>query len=622
MAAQGLSFKRLPYYVSSGIAVVFFLLNLLGWIDFHELDSVDLRFRLRGKAPAHPKIVLVEIDDPSVAVVGQWPWNRDVHALMLDVIRGYRPQLVFFDILFTEKSPIEANDREFARALAESGNVVLSFFYYSQKPFKAFFPLEIFRQAALDIGYANMGPDHDGVIRKFAALVDYEKGVYYHPAVLARLLFTPNAQEREAWLRTLPLNRSGMMWINYPGDIHSFHRIPFWKLVEAAGGAGDAELQRAIEDSIVIVGQTATGTTDLRSTPFGPNQPGILIQASALQTILTGKYLRQIPWAINLLILLFVSFLTTRLTRRLTPFRALLMAMGLAISYGIFTVLLFCFQGLILLFFIPMMIIVIAYIVALLSKYVEVRFQGELIHRELKMAANIQENFLPPQPPEHAQLDLAFGIRFAKEVGGDLYDWLWLGPDRLGLCIGDVSGKGVPAALYMAKVISEFRTHAKNFQDPGQMVHALNRQLCASGIPAMFVTFLYGVFDIPTRQFSFASAGHEPMIFYRAQERKAVLIREPQGSPAGLFEEMTFDTGKIDYAKGDLIVAVTDGVKEQRNSQGQEFGLERLRDVVEKLAQKTPKAQDLIAELFGVMTSYQKDMPPHDDRTVLCVRFQ
>ena len=611
-----------PYLIAVGIAVVVFLLHLFHFVNFHELNGVDLRLKIRGTQPGHEKIVIMEIDDPSLAAVGQWPWPRSIHAVLLNILDKYDPRLIFFDILFTEQGPDPEHDNNLAFAMQSMGNVILPFFYYSLDPFGAYFPLDKFKDAAVDVGYVNVDPDRDGVVRRITTHVRNGDKVYYHPSVLAMFFGFQKGVKAQEWFRALPTDRKNRLWVNYPGRMASFKRISFWEVIDAVGGERDQELRGLFENSIILVGHTATGTTDLKATPFTPLEPGVAIQASAIHTLLTGKFLRSSHWGVDLLILILLALGTAWVSQKRPPRQALSISFGVLAAYTLSNILLFYFLGWILPLFVPMAAVAVTYFVILFLKYIEARFHEELIQRELKTAARIQENFLPEAPPQVEGLDIAFACRFIKEVGGDLYDWIEFGNGQLAVCVGDVSGKGVPAALYMAKAMSEFRRDTKAGVTPADVNLSLNDHLARSGTAGMFLTFFYGVIDTLSKKLQFSSAGHDPMIFYRARDKKAFLREDAQGTPLGLFEGSPFETGEVDYEKGDVFVVVTDGIKELRNQKREEFGMDRLKALVEELAPQDITAAETIDAVFKALHEYQKGAAPHDDRTILCVRFK
>jgi len=610
-----------PYWIAAALAVMLFLGHFFHILDFHELEAVDLRLQLRGERPALRNIVLLEIDDTSLASIGEWPWPRKIYAALLEVLSSFDPALIFFDILFTEAAPDPADDQALSGAIGHNGHVVLPFFYSSEKPFQAKFPLKALEEAALATGFVNVDPDRDGIIRHFRAYLDTGEKRYYHPALIAALRTYPDARRAGEWFAKLPVDRGGRLWLNYPGTIRSFQRFSFWQVIQSLKNEEDDKLRALLKDSYIIVGHSATGTTDLRATPFSAVEPGLAIQAAAFQTLLTGRFLCSSPWWLDLLIFLAAALGVTWLARKFSPRHGILLTLGLLAAYPILNFLIFLFRGWILPFFGPLAVMASAYGAALFIQYLQVRITEELLHRELATAARIQSNFLPPADPVFPGLEVRFQCRFIKQVGGDLYDWIPLADGQFGVCLGDVSGKGMPAALYMAKALSEFRRDPKIGLPPSKVVNSLNDHLAKSGQSGMFLTLFYAVLDTYKQKVSFVSAGQDPMVFYRAQTQQAEFVEEAQGSPAGLFEGTEYDEFTMSYQHGDLLVVVTDGIKELRNLKKEEFGMERLRLCVAEAARLGYDAAKVIEHVFEAMKAYQKGEEPHDDRTILCVRF-
>ncbi|HXV28659.1 MAG TPA: CHASE2 domain-containing protein, partial [bacterium] len=559
---------RKPLLLILAIPITLFLLHSFRGVDFRELEAVDLRFRLRGEQKANPELTIVEIDDASIAAIGQWPWPRSIHAVLLDVLSRFKPRSVFFDVLFTESSPDPVEDEKLSFAVKKLGNVILPFYYYSEKPFGAFYPIPALKEAAEGMGYVNVEPDPDGRIRRVRAFMQTEKGTFDHPAVLLKGFQQKDGSQRQSLFRNLPFDPNHYFWINYPGPLQSYDRIPFNQVIAAIGTEAESGLRELFENRIVIIGHTATGTTDLKATPFTSTDPGISVQAAAIHTIFSGKFLRELPAALHIFILFALTLLVWKGASILTPVKGLLLTAATALCYAVANFILFLLLGWILPLVVPLTAIVLTYIVTLFLKYLQERFEGELIRRELSTAARIQETFLPQSTPRIKHLDAAFTCRFAKQVGGDLYEWIDFGQGRLGVCIGDVSGKGVPAALYMAKAMSDFRGEDKTNLMPGKVCAVLNQALVRGGTSGMFLTFLYVLIDPAHKKLFFSNAGHEYLIFYRQASGQAEIVKSEQGRPLGLFEESDYQTASMDFREGDAFLLLSDGVKELRNSKG------------------------------------------------------
>ena len=597
-----------------------FLGDQFNVFEGQELGFIDLRFKLRPAQSAHPDIVVVEVDDLSVNRIGHWPWPRSYHATLLNVLSSYHPRLILYDVLFTEKSTPSKEDELLAFAIRKAGNVVVPFFFRSEEPFIAFFPIEPIREAAGVLGYVNIFPDLDGRVRRVKAFVDPHPAghPYFHTSVAAMLSLLPE-ENRRRLLELLPLERDHSFWVNYPGNFSLFRRIPFSQIIKAQG-TDETQLRKLFEGKIVVVGVTATGSGDLRPTPFSPMYPGMGIQASALHTLFTGQYLRRIKGGISLAILLLLALLASYLTWRNPPVVALVTVLILTGFYFAWNFFAFIYRGWMLPVFPVLLVIGGTYLLVLFLQYVEIRLEGELLIHELSLAARIQENFLPRVAPKMPGFDVGFHCQFAKMVGGDLYDWVALGNRKLGICVGDVSGKGVPAALYMSRVISEWRTLARNFYSSSELLNALNNELVSSGMEGIFVTLLYLILDLDSRSFLFSNAGHEPLFFYRRRVGKGEWIRRAGAFPLGLFLNGRYPEEALSFEAGDFLLLVSDGVRELRNSKGQELGLAGIEKAAVSAGSKS--AEEMVKEVFRSMDHFSKGRPAHDDRTALCIKIK
>lgn len=598
-----------------GLTVLLFAAHLSGVIDFHESDAMDLHFRLRGSHKADSRIVIVAIDDASLASAGQWPWPRGIYAGFLNIISQYHPQAVFLDILFPEKSPVPEEDEKLAAAAAKAGNVVLPFFYYSEKPFKASFPIDILENSAKALAYANAPKEKDGKVRRLPAFLKNGEETFYPPAVAMKNLADKTNFD------IVPHDSQNRVWINFPGGMDAFEVISFRDVITAAATQQTEKLQKLFSGRMVFVGHAATGTTDLIATPFSSQAPGVLIPASLMHTILTGKYLYKIPAVFDFLILFVLTGFSGWLFSKNNPGRGFLILLGILAGFFSVNILLFLAAGWISLLYVPMSAAILIYVLTLFMKYTEIHFQREIIDREMATAARIQEQFLPQGTPLSTHLDSAFECRFTKQVGGDLYDWTDLGGGNFGFAAGDVSGKGMPAAIYMAKAISDFRNIQKQHQKPGKVCSLFNETLLSNPTEAMFLTFFYGTVDASCRKLAYASAGHEPGFLFRARSKKAEILTAGQGMPLAMFET-EYETVEVEISPGDCLLLYTDGIKELRNPKKQELGTERLKQIFEEIAASEENSKDIVRKLFERTAQYQQGVPPHDDRTLLCLRFK
>jgi len=192
----------------------------------------------------------------------------------------------------------------------------------------------------------------------------------------------------------------------------------------------------------------------------------------------------------------------------------------------------------------------------------------------LEEARQIQQGLLPTEIPQIPGYEISGAWKPARLVGGDYFDVLDFGQDRMGLCIADVAGKGMPAALLMSNLQAAIRSLATESERPEELCARLNQLVCSNTAPDKFITLFYGLVDAPNRKLVYSNAGHNSPILLR---RDGSSSRLPEGGAAlGIFPEWRYEAGEVQLYAGDRLVLFTDGVTEAMTSQGEEFGEERL----------------------------------------------
>ncbi len=247
--------------------------------------------------------------------------------------------------------------------------------------------------------------------------------------------------------------------------------------------------------------------------------------------------------------------------------------------------------------------------------------EKERISAELDVATQIQADMLPrifPPFPDRREFDIYASMDPAKEVGGDFYDYFFLDPDHLALVMADVSGKGVPAALFMVISKTLLKNRAQLGGSPKEVLEDINNQLCEGNDAGLFVTVWLGILTISTGQLVSANAGHEYPAIYRKGEGYS-LLKDKHGPPLATMEGLHYRETEIHLEHGDAIFLYTDGVTEATNKDDKLFGDERL---VESLNQY--QESDVEETLVGVrkdIDAFVAEAPQFDDLTMMCVRF-
>ena len=239
----------------------------------------------------------------------------------------------------------------------------------------------------------------------------------------------------------------------------------------------------------------------------------------------------------------------------------------------------------------------------------------ERIESDLRIARNIQMAMVPHTFPEREDVDLYASMTPAKEVGGDLYDYLIIG-DKLFFCLGDVSGKGVPASLFMAMARNLFHVLAQQELSPAEIATRLNTTLTEDNETSMFVTMFIGVVDLTTGHLDFCNAGHNPPVLLG--EGTSEFVEMIPNAPIGLWEGLDFEGEEIADISNRPLFVYTDGLNEAENRQEEQFTDERLLDI---LATKPFESSRQTIELMKAEVEKHRDgAEPNDDLTMLCVK--
>ncbi len=249
--------------------------------------------------------------------------------------------------------------------------------------------------------------------------------------------------------------------------------------------------------------------------------------------------------------------------------------------------------------------------------YEQIARQEQRLERDLSMARELQFRLLPPTLPTVKNLDIAAKFVPARAIGGDLYDFMAYSLSRTALVIGDVSGKGAPAAIYAALVSGILRSHAPIEPAPAEMLSAVNYSLGERRIEAQFVSLIYAVWDDEKRSLRVANSGLPRPIY--CHDGKVRLI-EATGLPLGLFDDAEYDEFNFNTKPGDMFVFFSDGILDARNKTGELFGRGRVERIVTENCNAS--ADTVVKAIFSAVAEHAAGEEAFDDQTIVAIRVK
>lgn len=662
-----------------GAALVAALLSMtLGTLMSRPLFDWWQRLSPRDLSASDVRVVLVDAE--SLAELGPWPWPRYHLARLTEEIASHRPAAIGFDMMFPEPDRIrpdifaafypelsaaageevralEPMDRLFGSVIGRSP-VVLSRVAVQHDgadpasllvdatikgalpPDLPFAPRAIanipeLEGAALGHGLLNGPPDEGGVVRRVPILM--RVGERPMPGLAAELARVAAGQETmvatprriEMGARRVPVDAAGRMALRF-GVVPPAH----------ISSAVDV-LRRHFPDSafagkIVLVGLAAEGTADVVATPMSSTAYGTLVQAQAIDAIRRGGWLVRPMWApfaewgagALLALAVLLSVPGRRRALLLVPAGgALLVAAGAWLAFDFASVLLDPFR--------PLLVGTGALLGALAGIFVEARRDRERLRDtlvreriataategELQAARSIQIGMLPPRETLatlDSRLDIDALLEPAKSVGGDFFDVVRLSDDLIFFTVADVTGKGVPAALFMALAKALTKSVFLRKGDAiDEAASLLNAELSRDNGEAMGVTMLLGVLDLASGRAVLVSAGHEhPFLVTggRAEEHRL------DGGPPFCLVDFPYPAEPLQLAPGEALVLITDGVTEAQNGEGALFGAAAARAAVAACAEGSATA--MVEALRDAVRGFEAGMEPTDDLTVMALRWR
>jgi len=243
--------------------------------------------------------------------------------------------------------------------------------------------------------------------------------------------------------------------------------------------------------------------------------------------------------------------------------------------------------------------------------------EKERLLKELEIAQRIQKSFLPEGAPKIKGLDIAAINMPARMVSGDFYDFIPIEENKWGLVIADVSGKGVPAALFMALSRTLLRASASVIASPSDTLAHANSLIMRDSKSGLFVTLFYAVVDSKNLVFQYANAGHNPPLFVREHSTDIVFLKT-HGTPLGIYEDIKVTTENISLKKDDLLVLYTDGVVDAVNENNEHFDIERLSAIVKE--NRNLEAGEIMEKIQNEVSSFVGGQPQFDDITLMIIK--
>lgn len=249
--------------------------------------------------------------------------------------------------------------------------------------------------------------------------------------------------------------------------------------------------------------------------------------------------------------------------------------------------------------------------------YEQVARDEARLERDLLAARRLQGALLPPAPSGDYDLDIATRYDSARQVGGDLYDFLRYGPHQLAVALGDVSGKGTAAALYAAVATGILRSLTPQKLPPAEALRQLNELLCERRIEGRFTTMILATWQKKSRRLTLANAGQsQPLLYHQGRTEKLKL----EGFPLGLYDAVLYDEWSAKLDPGDILILYSDGLAESMNRSNEQYGAERLAALI--TANASLSASDLAALILAEIETFAEGLPAYDDRTLVILKVK
>ncbi|WP_298334414.1 CHASE2 domain-containing protein [uncultured Erythrobacter sp.] len=655
-------------------ALVGVLLSIFGG-EFQRRLVFDSWQNWAPRSDTSDQVVVVMIDDASVEAKGQWPWRRTDVAALLENIAIAEPAVIGIDIYFTE--PDRLRPQNFAElytedALDEATRAKILTLPYgdqylasvietaptvmpwvttnsggrslSELTFEAVEgepPVGIARaermltsiplldDVALAKGVVVGPPDSDGIVRRVPLSV--MAGDTVTPGFAVQLANIASGGGSLRWTEE-GLIGAGKIVPSDPTANLEFKMSTGWEedvitALDVLNGNVDVE---EMHGKVVLLGFGATGTTDIVATPVSSETQGTLVQAQAVDAILNGHWLARPSWAQWLEIAFALALVAMLIVAGIGFAKWLVFAaIGVGALLPIGSFIAYDSAGLLIDPARPIVIALCAGIALVLVRYA-LTF-AELVEKRIVTAEQEKENesarklqlTMVPSAARLAKLgtrtEIGAVLEPAKSVGGDFYDAMELEGNRLAFLVGDVSGKGLRAALFMALSKSVSKNNLlRSGDDLGAAVRQVNTELMAEEDEEMDLTLLVGIIDCSTGMIEMVNAGHEDPMLVRP-DGSIEVVKMTGGLRLRTLDEFPYEVEKLQMKPGESLVIVTDGATDAMNVKGDRFGLDRVLEALKDSAQSS--APERVRHIAGKVRAFERGMDPADDLTILVLRY-
>ena len=647
MQAKLLKYKNyLIFFIILILLIVLKIINpsFIKSISYLSFDLYQKVFPLKKQ---QTDVIIIDIDEKSLGKFGQFPWSRSVFAKIIENVNAANPKAIGFDIFFTEKdkqSPeevmkaynliptdvtelqnIKGHDEIFREQLEKSNSVIAvlgsnvpSHSNYDRsakakflskggdpKKFTYLYPysigsLEKLEKSAKGLGSISFLDQTDGIIRSLPLIVRFNDKLY--PTMGLEMVRVGEKQKNiYIEMNEIGINRissrpykissdpNGIIWIRYKKSLKSQYI--------SASSVFDGKFDEArFKNKYVLIGASAQGLFDLVKTPLGVTIPGVEVHGNIIENILDQSYLIRNPntYLFELLFSIIVAFATFVLSQKIKPKYSLSVFFGslfFAVLIGFF---IFIFRSELVDISYPIFMLTITFLTGLYFRFVEenkialsnLQKEAKLL-KERELAGEVQKSLFP-DISRFENFIYATNVP-ARDVSGDYFDVVNVNKTEYFFTLADVSGKGIKAGMYMAKASSIFRTLSNLSYPLEKVVFGVNNELVAAKFKGMFVTAVFGKFNIETGDVTFVNAGHESiMVFDRNKNFEFIKSELP---PIGIIKYFTESMvkSKTINLKDKTFVVYTDGVTEGYLKNGEELGAEGVQRIVKGIENITPK---------------------------------